>query len=501
MSDRGGFLLTALKCGRNQPTSDTHLFYLVTTTTMPNNAARQLSTLQKALEINLDSSRYGTFAEIGAGQEVVRWFFQAGAAAGTISKSISAYDMQVSDAIYGECERYVCRERLESMLDYEQALTRERLSPARGDSSSFFTFADTVSARNYHGTNECHAWMGIRFQAQANADDSTIILHVRMLDDSNAAQQEALGVVGVNLIHGAYTLHAQPDALLASILDGLSTDRIEVDMVDFGGAAFDRVDNRIMSLRLVELGLTGAAMFSADGDVLQPSEILRKRPLLVQRGRFRPVTHVNIDMLDVALIEFERTRATKPGETLPIMEISMHNLIEDGEVCLEDFLSRADVLETTGNVVMISDFPEHYRLASYLIRYTDRPIGMAMGLGTLRNILDEQYYKNLDGGILESLGKLFKDQLSVFVYPLRNQQTGDVEHLDDLVLENSLQHLFAYLRDRHFLVPLEDVTRQYLDIHSPDVLELIANGGDWKNMVPDCVAAAIMQRNLFGYSG
>ena len=464
--------------------------------------ARGCSTLDKALAINLDSGRYGTFAEIGAGQEVVRWFFQAGGAAGTISKSISAYDMHVSDAIYGKCQRYVCRERLESMLDYEQALIRHRLSNSRGESTCFFAFADTVSARNYLGTNECHAWMGIRFQATPGCDDSVIILHVRMLDDSNALQQDALGIVGVNLIYGAYVLHHQPEALVASLVDGISADRLEIDMISVNGPAFVGIDNRVMTLRLVQLGLTGAAMFSADGVVLQPSEALRKRPLLVERGRFRPVTHVNIDMLDAAMAQFEQVCDVQAGETLPIMEISMHNLAEHGDVFLEDFVSRAEVLATTGYTVLISDYPEFYRLAAYLFRCTNRPIGLAMGLGTLRSLFDEQYYAALDGGILESFGRLFKEQLKLLIYPRKNESTGKIEGLDDLQLENSLQHLFDYLKSRQCIIALEDISQEFLGIHSPDVLDMIRNGsGEWQQMVPESVATAIVERKLFGYSG
>ena len=463
---------------------------------------RCLSTLEKALEINLDSGRYGTFAEIGAGQEVVRWFFQAGGAAGTISKSISAYDMQVSDAIYGSCDRYVSRERLEAMLDYEQTLTRQRLLDSRGTSTCFFAFGDTVSARNYLGTNECHAWMGIRFQAKPKADDSTMIVHVRMLDDDNTAQQEALGVVGVNLIHSAFTLHSQPESIIESLVDNLSPERIEIDMVDFRGPAFEAVDNRVMTLHLVQMGLTGAAMFSARGDVLQPSEALRKRPLLVQRGRFRPVTHVNIDILESSLGEFERICGSDADRILPIMEISMHNLKEDCDVCLEDFVSRAEVISTTGCTVMVSDFREYHRLAAYLFRYTDRPIGLAMGLATLRNLFEERYYEDLDGGILESFGRLFKQQLKLLIYPLKDRNSGAIEHLGDVELEKPLRYLFDHLQCRRCIIPLEKVSHQYLDIHSPDVLEMIARGSDeWIKLVPDCVASKIMEQNLFGYAG
>lgn len=463
--------------------------------------SRQLSTLEKAFAINLDAGRYGTFAEIGAGQEVVRWFFQAGGAAGTISKSISAYDMKVSDAIYGECQRYVSRQRLESMLEYEQRLTRERLSESRGKDSSFFTFADTVSARNYLGTNECHAWMGVRFQAAPNSDDSVVIIHVRMLDDNNAAQQEALGIVGVNLIYGAYTQHACPEEMLASLVDGLSPGRVEIDMVDFSGSAFKGVDKRVMTLRLVQLGLTGAAMFSATGEVLQPSEALRKKPLLVQRGRFRPLTHVNIDILATARRKLAECCGDQADDILPIMEISMHNLMEDSQVCLEDFVSRADVVSTTGCTVMVSDFPEHHRLVAYLSRYTNQPIGLAMGLATLKNLFAEKYYEDLDGGLLEGFGRIFKDQIKLLIYPLKNRRSGKLEGLESLKLNESLQHLLQYLVDRRCILPLDGVAQQYLDIRSPDVLRMIESGDDeWTKMVPPCVAAIIMNRSLFGYS-
>jgi hypothetical protein len=242
------------------------------------------NTERKALQVNLDQRRYGSFAEIGAGQEVVRWFFQVGGAAGTIAKSMSAYDMAVSDSIYGECRRYVSRQRLEDMLAHEHQLNLDRLRETRGDTTAFFAFADTVSARNYHGTNDCHGWMGIRFQAHPRDQDSQIIIHVRMLDIDNAAQQEAIGIVGVNLIYGAFFLNHEPEQLLESLLDNLNRRRIEIDMIEFHGIAFRHVDNRVMSLRLVQLGYTDAAMFSATGEVLQPAEVLYKRPVLVERG-------------------------------------------------------------------------------------------------------------------------------------------------------------------------------------------------------------------------
>ena len=463
-------------------------------------SAERGTPLDKALAINLDPRRYGTFAEIGAGQEVVRWFFRAGGAAGTLSKSISAYDMQVSDAVYGRCQRYVCRERLESMLDCEQRLNRERLTDVRGAEAGFFTFADTVSARNYHGTNECHGWLGIRFQAEPGAGDSQIIIHVRMLDDDNPLQQEALGIVGVNLIHGAFFLADRPAELVEALLDHLSTRRIEVDMIEFSGPAFAHVDNRVMTLRLVQLGLTGAAMFAADGSTLQPSAALRKRPLVIVRGRFRPVTHVNIDMMECALAQFEREHDVASGETLPIMEMTMSSLSADGQVCLEDFISRAEVLEATGYTVMISDFFEYYRLAAYLTRYTHRPIGLAMGLPTLETLFDEQYYETLDGGILESFGRLFKNQLRLYVYPAKNPGNGIIRRIGDFDPGLGLKHLYQHLRQRQCIVQLDNVSEQYLDIYSPEVLAHIRRGDHgWSQLVPESVARAIRDRGLFGH--
>lgn len=456
----------------------------------------------KALAVNLDPRYYGTFAEIGAGQEVVRWLFRAGGAAGTIAKNISAYDMKVSDAIYGPCSRYVCRERLQAMLDHEQRLNVERLSNVRGDDTTFFAFADTVSARNFRGNNECHSWTGIKFQTGPHSDDKQIVIHVRMLDIENALQQEALGIVGVNLIYGAQFFHAQPERLLESLLDGLSTNRIEIDLIEIQGKEFRHVDNRVMSLRLVQIGLTGAAMFSADGHMLQPSEVLYKRPVLVERGRFRPVTYVNLDLAAAVLKSFEaEADDVAPGETVSIMEITMRNLMADGEVDLNDFISRADVLATTGHTVMIPDFVEYYRLANYLFRYTNRRVGLALGGMSLLDIFDESYYANLDGGILESFARLFKNNLKLFIYPYFDPNSQQLVTIDTLKVADNLRQLFGYLVDRRYIVQLRDINHDYLEICSPDVLKKIgADNTESEAMVPPRVAEAIKTGSLFGYS-
>src|SRR5580692_12268879 len=408
------------------------------------NERPNLTTHEKALRINLDPARYGTFAEIGAGQEVARWFFQVGAAAGTISKSMSAYDMAVSDAIYGRCKRYVSRERLHRMLEYEHNLNLERLGTSRGDTTSFFTFADTVAARNYHGTNECHGWMGVKFQSYPRDEDNQIVIHVRMLDHENGLQQEALGIVGVNLLYAAFFLHHTPQQMLESLLDNLTTERIEIDMIECTGIEFRRVDNRVMSLKLVQLGLSGAAMFGPSGDVLLPSEVLRKRPVLVERGSFRPVSRVNIDMLDSAHARFalELTQGrnsdpslnadARPVQIVDLMEITMRNLLVTGKIDLSDFLARVDMLAAAGKTVLISDYFEYYRLAAWLTRYTAEPIAVTMGVASLLDLFQEHYYAELEGGILEAFGKLFTKDLRIYVYPLLDQDTGQLHTVENV---------------------------------------------------------------------
>lgn len=458
------------------------------------------STHDKALQLNLDRSRYGTFAEIGAGQEVARWFFSVGGAAGTIAKSISAYDMQVSDAIYGKAKRYVCRERLESMLKYEQDLTIERLKEDRGDSTAFFSFADTVSARNYKGTNECHGWMGVRFQAHPNDEDSQIVIHVRMWDKTNALQQEALGIVGVNLVHGACRLHHDPDALVRSLFDNLGTERVEIDMIEFSGIEFRSVDNRLMSLKLVQLGLTDAAMIGPEGEMLQPSSVIRKRNVLVQRGSFRPVCNSNIDILRCARARFEKEDDVDPDKVLEVMEITMSNLAsDDGEIDPRDFLARADLLTAAGKTVLISNFSRYYRLAAYLARYTRERIGVTMGAGNLEQVFDESYYEDLDGGTLEAFGRLFKNDLKLLVYPCQDKETGAITTAADLKLDENMQPLLAYLMGRGSIISLDGYDEDCLCIYSRDVLRMIGEGDcSWEKMVPDAVAKVIKGRHYFG---
>ncbi len=468
----------------------------------------EFSTHEKAMKINLDSLRYGTFAEIGAGQEVARWFFRVGAAAGSISKSISAYDMAVSDAIYGRCKRYVSRERLQSMLDHEHKLNLERLRPMRGDTTAFFVFADTVSARNFHGTNECHGWMGVKYQAHPRDEDSQILIHVRMLDHENSLQQEALGIVGVNLLYAACFLHHKPEQMMESLLDNLTTERIEIDMVEFSGIEFRHVDNRVMSLKLVQLGLSRAAMFGPSGEVLQPSEVLRKRPVLVERGSFRPVSHVNIDMLKSAHARFaaeltaERPPepGAKPVEIVDLMEITMRNLLVTGQIDLSDFLARVDMLAAAGKTVLISDYFEYYRLAAWLTRYTTEPIALTMGVASLQELFNEQFYTDLEGGILEAFGKLFTRDLRIYVYPLRDPSTKGLTKVENVEMPKNVQALYRHVVQGGSIRQLDNYDESVLHIFSRDILKRIKSGdSSWYSMVPAEIADVIRKRHFFGY--
>ncbi|MGY1725708.1 TonB-dependent receptor [Geodermatophilus sp. SYSU D01062] len=457
-----------------------------------------VDTLQKALQINLDLRWYGTIAEIGAGQEVARWFFRAGGAAGTVAKSMSAYDMAVSDAVYGKADRYVSKGRLQAMLDREFQLNVDRLADQRGDDTSFFAFADTVVARSYRGGNECHGWMGVKFQAHPRDEPSQVVVHVRMLDDEAPQQQEALGIVGVNLLHAAFFQHHEPDRLVESLLDRLTTGRIEIDLLEMSGIEFRMVDNRVMALKLVQVGLSGAAMFGPDRKVLQPSEALRKKAILVERGSFRPPTVVNLDMLEAARTAFERDPAVAERDVLVLAELTMANLRAGGDVVdRRDFLARADLLAACGLPVLISDYLAHHRLAAYLAWRTDGRIGMVMGLPSLLELFDEDRHAGLPGGILESFGRLFKNDLRLFVYPMLRD--GQVVTVDTLEVAEQLRPLFDYLNRRGSFVGLEHKP-DHLPILSRDVLKRIpTEDTGWEAMVPPEVAALIKKRGFFGY--
>jgi hypothetical protein len=481
-----------------------------------------LTTNRKALTINLDERKYGTFAEIGAGQEVARVFFQAGGASRTVAKTISAYDMNFSDAIYGKAPRYVSRERLGLMLDHEYDLLIERLGEQRGDRTTFFVFADTVATKGYKGTNDAHGWLGVRFQTDPGGPPSDVLLHVRMWDKENVLQQEALGIAGTNLIYAACYYRDEPQRFIESLVDNLGTARLEVDMLKFSGPAFAQIDNRLMALYLVQFGLTNAVMFGPDGDVLQPSEVFYKKAILVERGSFRPVTHVNVDMLNSATAQFVQEPAVKGKDLIVIMEITMNNLLAAGSLDAHDFLQRVDLLGELGLAAMVSNYPEYYRLTSYFRRYTKEMIGMVLGINNLLEIFNEKYYEHLEGGILESFGRMFRHAVKLYIYPMRQEAynrhlaSGGVaapgSHVGHAFAANvlitaknvhvadHLRNLYDHLLENHYLDCITGFDPNALAIFSRDVLSRIREQDPtWETMVPPSVAAAIKKRRLFGY--
>ncbi|HEY5913751.1 MAG TPA: TonB-dependent receptor [Verrucomicrobiae bacterium] len=459
-------------------------------------ANETVDTSQKARQINHDANRYGTFAEIGAGQEVARWFFHVGGAAKTVAKTISAYDMSVSDAIYGPTERYVSRHRLKAMLDYEYDLLLERLEGKRGRSTAFFVFANTVATRRESGDG----WLGIKFQDQPGTDPSEIYLHLRMLDKENFRQQEALGVIGVNLIYGSFYSHRHPAALIHSLLDNLTWERVEVDMIRFAGPAFAGIDNRLMALQLVEGDLTEAAMFTAQGEAVQWAEVLYDRPVLVERGSFRPMTKATLDVLESGLDQFVREPELKGQTPVVLLEMTLRHLTTGDVIDATDFLQRADTLRALGRTVLVSNFRRFHRLASYLSRYTKRPLGIALGASRLNEIFDETFYNESEGGLLGGLGQLFKNPARLYVYPHLELDSGKLVTAENYAVPPRLTHLYSYLLENRFIQGIDHFNPNLVGIRRRDVLAKIQAGdGGWEALVPQPIADLIKQNGLFGY--
>ncbi len=464
----------------------------------------RLDTHQKALQVNLDDSKYGTFAEIGAGQEVARCFFRVGGASGTIAKTISAYDMTVSDAIYGPAERYVSRQRLVTMLDHEFGLLVERLDGKRGVNTRFFAFANTVTARSYTRREETHGWMGMRFQAEPRAMPSQILLHLRMLDRENLPQQEALGVIGVNLVHAALYRYTEPGDVVVSLLENLTHERIDVDLIKFEGPAFAGVDNRAMSLALVQHGLADAAMFTAKGEVVQASEMLYKKPILVVRGSFRPVTHATLDVINSARRRFEREPQLNGEHPVVLMEMTLRHLAEGGVIDPRDFLERADTLGALGLNVLVSNYARYFRLAAYLLEHNKKMVGIAMGVRRLREMFDESYYADLDGGILEAFGRMFKHALKLYIYPAweGEESGGRLVTARNMEVAPNLRHLHAHLLENGYVREIEEYAPEHLNVLAREVLAGIRSGEPgWEQWVPAPVVTMIKGRRLFGWDG
>lgn len=462
---------------------------------------RKLSTQEKALRINLSRAIYGSFAEIGAGQEIAANFFKVGGASGTVAKTMSAYDMKFSDAIYGVCDRYVCEDRLISMLDHEYQLLPERL-PHRMKDTRFFALANTVETLNFERTNQGHGWIGFRFQLRPESEPNDCIIHVKLHDNDPLQQQYALGIVGVNLIYGCSFLN-DPEELLMSLIDGLPGRRIEIDMFRLSGPDFKQVDNRLMALKLVKNGLTKAAMFGPNGDVRQPSDELYKKHILVLRGRFRPPTHVNVDMLLASRRHYRTEPDVDRSKIVLLTELTLNDLSPDGKIDEKDFLHRADILCSLGQYVLISNYYEYYRLVDYLSKITKgKKLGIIMGIYALQKVFEEKTYENIRGGILECFASLFGSNVKLYIYPALKKDSQDLFTLKDFESElpDNLKSLFRYLVENKKLEEVSDANTRNLHIVSDNVLAMIKKGeAGWEKFVPHKVEEAIKEHGLFDY--
>lgn len=464
-----------------------------------NEFSKKLTTKEKALQLNLDTSIYGTVAEIGGGQEVAAYFFKAGAASGTIAKTMSAYDMHFSDAIYGKCERYVCEEKLHKMLDREYSLLDQRLTH-RAKKSRFFAYSNTVETINYDRSNVGHGWMGLRFQRHPMSKPNDCIIHVSLKDSDAEWQQQVLGIIGVNLIHSCYHLNTAEE-IIDALIENVRLDRFEIDMFSISGPDFPHVDNRLMTLRLVKNGLTEVAMFGPDRGVLLPAEHLYNKHVVALRGRFRPVTHVNVDMMIAGLRAFRKMINADREDITPLVELTLTDLHLGGELDESDYLDRVDLLCSLGQHVLISNYQQHYKLAGYLSQFLkDKTLGLIIGLNNLSHIFNEAYYENLKGGILESFSRLFGSEVRLLVYPAIDSETNKVNTMNSFTPADHLKDLYRFFVENDKITDIPDAKTENLHIISDNVLELIAAGSkEWESMVPNRVAEAIKEHHLFNY--
>lgn len=455
----------------------------------------------KALRINLNRDIYGSFAEIGAGQETVRHFFRAGGSSKTIAKAMSAYDKSFSDAIYTveDDKRYVTESRLKKMLKYETELIEERISREENPTKTFFSYANTVATIDFAKQFKGHGWVGIHFQTKPSEEYSEIILHIQFKETDSKLQQETLGILGVNLIYGAFYQHHDPKKLINALYDHLDKDQLEIDSISFSGPAFQEVDNRLMSFYLVKNGMTESVMFGPDGKSLLPATSIYKKNILAIRGSFRPVTVVNMNMYKKSYSMFLEQYNLEEENTLVIFEMTLSNLLHEGHVDEKDFLHRAELLCSLGQTVLISNFKEYYRLVEYLSQYTKEKIALTMGVSSLLNIFDEKYYYNLNGGILEALGKLFYRDLKIYLYPMKNEN-GEIITSENLKVALHIKDLYKYFKKAGKIEDIKNFKEKNLGIFSRDILKQIQCGEPgWEEALPKGVALLIKEKNLFEY--
>ncbi len=453
---------------------------------------------QKALNINLDNSIYGTFAEIGAGQEVARNFFKVGAAAGTIAKTMSAYDKTYSDAIYGEepSGRYVCETRLYKMLDHEFGLLEERLLHTT-NTTKFFVFADTVRAINYQKTIKGNGWLGVRFQLDPQGKPNDLILHVKLKDRDNLLQQEAIGLLGTNMLYACYFLHDNLEAFVESLVDGIQG-RVEVDMIRLSGPDFENLDNRLLALYLVKNGLTEVTMFDPSGKCIHASEFLYKKPLVVVRGHYKPPTLVSQDVFESSFNQFVSEPDVEEKKARVVAELTLENLLENDEISEQDFLERAKALGAMNYITIFSNCSHHQRLINYLADYKITKLGLVIGVLELEELIQSHFQHNRDGELLVAFGKLFTRNITVYVYPA--MRDGELVTASSMKVPDGIEFLHKYLLESEQLKAVSGFNQGQLDIYSYHVRkEIKSDSGNWQQKLPAAVTRLIEAEGLFGY--
>jgi len=457
-----------------------------------------LALAAKALSINLNEQQYGSIVEIGAGQEVARNFFRVGAAAGTIAKTSSAYDMAVSDAIYGKGGRYVSRERVEKILNYEFQLCVERLEGTRPEDSTFFAYAASVEAKAYGRENECHGWVGIQFQGDAKQNPpNQVICHVRMLDKTNGRQSEALGILGVNLIYASFHYRHDVNSFIKSLKDNLGDDRIEIDLIHFSGDHFRGVDNRLASLLLVENWLARVVMFDTQGNPAVPRDVLYKKPTVVTRGSFKPPTKTHLDMTECGIRLLAETTQSDEGGVVRLAEISMSQLVSERKGDNQDFLARVTLANSLGMHVLLSDYVRYFSLSSWLRRHTNQPIAILIKSIDLPYIFNHDLYQALPGGTLEGLGKLFHNNTRVMVYPAF--EDGSLMTLATAPKPDSLKHIVAQMMEDNKLIPIECFSNEVVGISARETMKMILAGErGWEDNLLPATVEIMKQNNLHG---
>lgn len=463
-----------------------------------------LTTAQKALKINLNSDIYGTFAEIGAGQETVREFFRAGAASGTIAKAMSAYDKAFSDDIYGleEDNRYVTQSRLKKMLSHEYNLIEKRLDRDIHPNKTYFAYANTVATVNFTKTFKGHGWMGIRFQTTPDRETNEILIHFRLHENEAKHQQETVGRLGTNLIFGAYRHYDNPKEFLLGLYDNIDQDAIEIDLINFSGPDLKDIDNRLMSLQLIKNGYTDAVIFGPQGDNLLPAELLYKKHILAMRGSFRPVTKVNMDMIKRGYNMFTSDKKVDPEKTVVLWEITLNNLLSDGALDEQDFLDRAEILCSLGQTVLISNYQQYYKLVDYFGRFSKKRQGLVMGVNNLTELFSEKYYRDLQGGILEAFGRIFSKDLKIMVYPfIDHSNEGRIMRKIDAEVHPRFRPIIEYLIFHNRILDIEEFDSEITNIFSREVLAKIKAGEPgWEQSLPQYVDTVIREKKLFGYT-